>query len=128
MERETSLLDAFAREKGMQCIDDLANEPQRLDLQSHHELVIAVEFCVAPRPSKLGSLRGSSEKYVAMYDALKDALVGLCGEGLLTLRKASPSEVTAATLAESRSRGAMQPTRPTSANARLRSGEPADDV
>jgi len=129
MERDSSLLDAFAKQKGMACIDDVDAEPERLSLQSHHELVVAVEFCVAPRPSKLGSLRGSSEKYVSMFDALQEPLDELRGEGMVTLRKASPTEVMAATLAAVR--GVVQaatPTRPASANARLRSGGPVDDV
>ena len=62
-----------------------------------------------------------------MFDAMETALSELRGEGQFTLRKASPTEVTTAALGPA-TRGVMQPTRPASANARLRTGGPADDV
>ena len=126
---DSSLLDAFAKQKGMCTIDDADLEPKRLSLQQHHELSVAVEYCVAARPSKLGSLRGSSEKYESMYDSLEMALDELRGGGGISLRKASPSEVNAA--ANSASRGALPPVtpvRPKSAAARLGSSVKPEDA
>ena len=127
--RDQSLLDAFAKQKGMCCIDDADDEPAHLQMQQHHELSVAVEYCVAQRPSKLGSLRGSSAKYESMYDSLAEVLADLQGEGAITVRKATPTEVNAADSAALRGMPVpLTPTRPQSANARLRStGTPEDD-
>lgn len=140
---DSALLDAFTRQKGVACVDDVdAEPPQRLKVQPHHEVVIAVEYCTAPRPSS--SLRGSREKYDQMFNAVGPAVSELCDEGELTVRKASPREVEMAAKATKRverveahtfnqtgvlfAKSAMRPqARPMSANPRLEKAESADE-
>lgn len=106
---DTSLLDAFARQRGVACVDDVDSEgPRRLEAREHHEIVIAVEYCTAVRPSS--SLRGTTEKYEQMFSAIGSALSELSGEGEITVRKASPSEVEAAAIASNRREMQSRPT------------------
>jgi len=86
-------LDAVVRSKGLNMIGDLdapEAEPPLLQLQDHHELVVTVELCGAVRPSKLGSLKGSHEKYEEEFAALEDKLRELEGRGSLRLEKWQP--------------------------------------
>lgn len=125
--RDTSLLDAFAKQKGMLTVDDTEEEP-RLCLLQHHELVVAVEHCTAVRPSKVGSLRGTNEKYTSTFSNLDGAMRELVGEGSCLVRKKTVGECLATLLAERRGlmgtskSAAPLPARPQSASATLRGG------
>ena len=83
---------AVLKSKGLQTLDDLdGDEPQLAQLQSHHVLIVIVELCEAQRPSKLGSLKGTHEKYEEEFSRLEDTLSELRGEGELKLVRWDPT-------------------------------------
>ena len=86
-----NVIDAVMKSKGLNLIDDLeADDEPLLQLQQHHELVIIVELCEATRPSKLGSLKGSHEKYEDEFSRLEGVLSELTGSGSIRLEKWTP--------------------------------------
>jgi hypothetical protein len=60
---------AIADKHGLETIASLA-----LSLSDYHQLTIDVEYCTAPRPSSLGTLTGSTERYAEAYEKFKTAL------------------------------------------------------
>eukprot|EP00965_Chrysotila_dentata_P036510 1214754-Pleurochrysis_carterae.AAC.1 len=56
--------------------DETAEAPW-LRLSSSHVLTIHIEHCVAPRPSRLGTVRGSAERYERLCTAVRDAVCSL---------------------------------------------------
>jgi len=89
----SDVVDAVLRSKGVNNIMDLDAEeekPPLLTLQKHHDLVIVVEMCEAQRPSKLGSLKGSHEKYEEEFSRLQQTLDLLAGEGSCSFHKWEP--------------------------------------
>jgi len=89
------VVDAVLKSKGIATIDDLDDDgpqaPPLLTLQAHHDLVFIVELCEAQRPSKLGSLKGSHEKYEDEYSRLQASLdTELAGEGSCSFHKWEP--------------------------------------
>jgi len=85
------VVNAVLKSKNIRNIDDLDEEegaPPLLRLQAHHDLVFIVELCEATRPSKLGSLKGSHEKYEDEYSRLQQMLDdALRGEGSCSFHK-----------------------------------------
>jgi len=83
----------WLKSKGVSNIDDLEadNEPQLLALQEHHQLVVLVEMCQAQRPSKLGSLKGTHEKYEEEFMRLEATVALLAGDGAVEVIKWEPS-------------------------------------
>ena len=81
--QESGLRVEFLKSRGVATFDDDAEsvDPRRT-LEPHHELVVVVEYCTAPRPSRIGSLRGSAEKYTNCFALLDEALQPLKGEEL----------------------------------------------
>jgi hypothetical protein len=82
--------DAVLRSKGLNTIDDLDTAEPLLQLQPHHELVFIVELCEAQRPSKLGSLGGTHQKYEDTLSSLEDWLRELAGSGAIRMEKWMP--------------------------------------
>lgn len=81
-------IEALMKSKGFQTLDDLEQEEQQLlELQNHHKLVVIVEFCHAVRPSKLGSLKGSHEKYEEEFARLEQTFGGIQGAGEIEVIK-----------------------------------------
>jgi len=80
---DSSLLEQFAKQKGLATFDDEEEEEQQLFPQSQHEIVVHVEYCTALRPSRTGSLRGSSQKYIDHFSQLEDVFAPLRGDGEL---------------------------------------------
>jgi len=81
---DPSLLHQFTKHKGLASFDD-EEEEELLLPQGHHELVVHIEHCTAQRPSRTGSLRGSSQKYEDHTTQLKEVLQPLCGDGSLRI-------------------------------------------
>lgn len=127
-------MDAVLASKGIKTLDDLDGpdgpEPL-LELQAHHELIFLVEHCHAQRPSKLGSLKGSHEKYVDEFSRLEQTVESLRGGGAVSVIKWEPgmpavpvssrfpSEPTGGRRSRPQSAGAARPhiSRPQSASA-----------
>ena len=76
-------LEMQLKSKGIRTLDDLdaPEEEPLLQLQGHHNLVFIVELCQAQRPSKLGSLKGSHEKYMDEFSRLQNTVSELNGDG-----------------------------------------------
>jgi len=87
---DPSLLQQFTKQKGLASFGDEEQEEELLLPQGHHELVVHVEHCTARRPSRTGSLRGSSEKYEEQAAQLREVLQPLSGEGSLRLEVNRP--------------------------------------
>lgn len=85
-------IESVLKSKGLQTLDDLEDpeEPLLLQLQAHHNLVVMVEMCQAQRPSKLGSLKGSHEKYEEEFTRLEQTLGTIAGEGSVEFIKWEP--------------------------------------
>jgi len=80
------------KSKGLQTLDDLdgPEEDPLLKLQPHHSLVFIVELCEAQRPSKLGSLKGSHEKYLDELSRLEQTVELLRGDGAVEVIRWEP--------------------------------------
>jgi len=87
-----SAMESMLRSKGIHTMDDLdaPEEEPLLELQSQHQLIFIVEVCQAKRPSKLGSLKGSHEKYLDELARLEKTVEDLKGEGTLEVIEWQP--------------------------------------
>ena len=85
-------MESMLRSKGIHTMDDLdaPEEEPLLELQSQHQLIFIVEVCQAKRPSKLGSLKGSHEKYLDELARLEKTVEDLKGEGTLEVIEWQP--------------------------------------
>lgn len=79
----SAAVESMLKAKGIHTLDDLdgPQEDPLLELQAHHNLVFIVEFCHAQRPSKLGSLKGTHEKYLDEFARLEQTVSELRGAG-----------------------------------------------
>ena len=90
-----SALDNFVKQQGVAVWGDDEDGAALLGLLPPHELIIHVEHCVATRPSRTGSLSGSSQKYAEMFACLQAALKPLEGQGGLTVVTNERTQATA---------------------------------
>lgn len=92
---EAAVREQYLRSKGLCNLTDLDDaEEALLQLQGHHELVVVVEMCEAQRPSKLGSLKGTHEKYEEEYNKLQETFAELSGDGAIRYEKWQPGMAT----------------------------------
>lgn len=86
------VVQAVLKSKGINTVNDLDSDsstPEHKLLQ-HHELIFIVELCEAQRPSKLGSLKGSHEKYEEEFARLQEGFTELRGDGSCTFHRWQP--------------------------------------
>ena len=90
----SSALDSMLKSKNIGTIDDLdaPEEEPLLELQTNHNLIVIVEMCQATRPSKLGSLKGSHEKYVDELGRLTSTVESLKGAGAVEVIEWKPGD------------------------------------
>jgi len=72
----TSAISAGRAEMRMSASDLPANHASRhRQLEEWHDLIVHVEHCIALRPSQMGTLRGSTERYASSFALLREAVL-----------------------------------------------------
>ena len=92
IDRASAINSYLKAKNNVNTIDDLdgpAEEPL-LELQSHHKLIFIVEMCQAVRPSKLGSLKGTHDKYEDELTKLQSTVADLAGAGAVEVIQWEP--------------------------------------